>query len=448
MIRVILFGCILFATIIKAQVPSYVPTNGLVAWYPFNGNANDESGNGNNLVNFGASLVADRVGSCNSAYLFNPGNYLFKSSPNTSGQSFTWSIWMKKINSDIESHGIAETNNGSTSGGGFGCSFNIPQFICQGISTNVTNSTTTIGINAWYHYVVTKSGTQFKIYINGALNSSGNSSYLAYNSTTYLRIGGNNISGEAIIDDVSMWNRELTQAEIQNLFASTTSLATNAISIQPPIQSGLQGSSVQFSLTPFDSLATYQWQTNPIGTGWISLPNNSIYSGVNSAILNITNIVLANHNQPFRAILNQGNCHDTSNMAYLNIIDTCIQTISIYDTTNVTIYDTVNTYLSVTDTLVINQTITGLVAPNNTNTIRIFPNPANDHVTINYGNYALMSGYSLNITNALGQVVFTTPINLASSYLDISTWGGSGTYFVNIINPQGANVNMRKIVLQ
>ena len=31
-----------------AQVPSYVPTNGLQSWYPFNGNANDESGNGNN----------------------------------------------------------------------------------------------------------------------------------------------------------------------------------------------------------------------------------------------------------------------------------------------------------------------------------------------------------------------------------------------------------------
>jgi hypothetical protein len=34
---------------IFAQPPSYLPTNGLVAWYPFNGNANDESGNGRNL---------------------------------------------------------------------------------------------------------------------------------------------------------------------------------------------------------------------------------------------------------------------------------------------------------------------------------------------------------------------------------------------------------------
>ena len=33
-----------------AQVPNYVPTNGLVGWWPFNGNANDESGNGNNEI--------------------------------------------------------------------------------------------------------------------------------------------------------------------------------------------------------------------------------------------------------------------------------------------------------------------------------------------------------------------------------------------------------------
>ena len=43
-------------------VPSYVPTNGLVGWWPFNGNANDESGNGNNGTVNGATLTLDRNG--------------------------------------------------------------------------------------------------------------------------------------------------------------------------------------------------------------------------------------------------------------------------------------------------------------------------------------------------------------------------------------------------
>ena len=42
---------------LSAQVPDYVPTDGLVAWYPFNGNANDESGNGNDGCDSGQHQV-------------------------------------------------------------------------------------------------------------------------------------------------------------------------------------------------------------------------------------------------------------------------------------------------------------------------------------------------------------------------------------------------------
>ena len=52
------------------QIPSYVPTDSLVGWYPFNGNANDESGNGNNGTVNGASLDTNRFGDANSAYDF------------------------------------------------------------------------------------------------------------------------------------------------------------------------------------------------------------------------------------------------------------------------------------------------------------------------------------------------------------------------------------------
>jgi hypothetical protein len=54
----------------NAQIPNYVPTNGLVGWWPFNSNANDESGNGNNGTVNGAILTTDRFGQANSAYSF------------------------------------------------------------------------------------------------------------------------------------------------------------------------------------------------------------------------------------------------------------------------------------------------------------------------------------------------------------------------------------------
>ena len=53
------------------SVPSYVTTNGLVGWWGFNGNAQDNSGNGNHGTVIGATLTSDRFGNQNAAYSFN-----------------------------------------------------------------------------------------------------------------------------------------------------------------------------------------------------------------------------------------------------------------------------------------------------------------------------------------------------------------------------------------
>ena len=52
----------------KKDDSSVFPTEGLVAYYPFNGNANDESGNNLNGIVYGATLTTNRKGVPNSAY--------------------------------------------------------------------------------------------------------------------------------------------------------------------------------------------------------------------------------------------------------------------------------------------------------------------------------------------------------------------------------------------
>jgi hypothetical protein len=54
----------------QAQAPSFL-TRGLLAYYPFNGNANDASGHGNDGTVNGAALTQDRFGTPNAAYDFN-----------------------------------------------------------------------------------------------------------------------------------------------------------------------------------------------------------------------------------------------------------------------------------------------------------------------------------------------------------------------------------------
>ena len=59
---------------------SQIPTDSLVAHYPFNGNANDESGNGNDGTVNGATLAADRFGNASRAYSFDGGSHIATSS--------------------------------------------------------------------------------------------------------------------------------------------------------------------------------------------------------------------------------------------------------------------------------------------------------------------------------------------------------------------------------
>ena len=82
------------------------------------------------------------------------------------------------------------------------------------------------------------------------------------------------------------------------------------------------------------------------------------------------------------------------------------------------------------------------------NTLKIWPNPSNDHITIDAGNLAAMNGYSIKIEDAQGQQVFQNAVNQQQFYVDITTWGGNGLYFVRIIDPQGNTVDIKKIVLQ
>lgn len=55
---------------VNAQIPSWVPSSGLKAWYPFSGNPNDSSGYGNNgVLHGGATYGTDRFGNTNRCFL-------------------------------------------------------------------------------------------------------------------------------------------------------------------------------------------------------------------------------------------------------------------------------------------------------------------------------------------------------------------------------------------
>ena len=418
-IHTLLKGTSLFLLLIapwtlSGQVPNYIPTNGLVAWFPFNGNSNDASGSNNNLTTNGTlpSLTYDRFGNCNAACHFEPGNNLYKSSPITNDQNFTWSFWMKKYNNDAESGGIGEFNSTSTSGGGFDCYNNVPQFICQGIDVNVTNSSTTISTGIWNHYVVTKSGSTFSIYINGVLNSQGNSSYLPYVNTTYFKMGCVN-TAISDFDDVAMWNVVLNQTEISALYNAPSSSNNGDINAGADI-SICNGETVLLQGT---NGSNFQWNNNVI--------DNSPFSPISSSAYILTG-------------LTTNGCPD-SDTVFVSVLETTSSTLNetALDsyTLNSQTYTQSGTYTQVipnaagcdsTITLNLSLSFTGL---NEIQTgFTIAPNPTIDVVTITSTD-AMHDEYVL--FDPQGRKVLSGTLTGTTTQLDLSSLA-QGNYLVQI----------------
>jgi Concanavalin A-like lectin/glucanases superfamily/Secretion system C-terminal sorting domain len=427
-----------------SQIPSYVPTNGLVGWWPFNGNANDESGNGHHGTVNGATLTNDRYGNNNSTYLFNRSNNndirINNSNQLNELENITISLWVNLKSYNVSNlsgynHYINKSNQNNNHHFVFANNSTQVYFYFSG-SSNFFFTNNLPQLNKWTNLVVTYNydGSQnslCKFYFDGILIESLPTLQPLNMTIDDLKIGAfgtdyyNRLDGS--IDDIAIFNRALTQQEITSLFEGCNKSISTLAS-----QTQTTGQTAQFT-TPTIANTNYQWQTNSANLGWQNIPANSTYAGVTTPSLSISSVSLSNHNQSFRVIASSGNCIDTSNVALLTLADTCINTVQ----------DTI--YTTVTDTLYIN-TILGL-SGTTSNTIKIYPNPANDHLIIDQGNYGSMAGYSITIKNNAGQVVYQGAINQAQVTIDLSTWTGNGIYFVHLLDPQQSTVTIRKIVL-
>jgi len=138
---------------------------GLAAYYPFNGNANDESGNGNNGTVFGATLVLDRFGVTNKAYEFNgsANSYIQTLRAGPTQTNISVSFWYKEDPSRLHATYIMQYGGdswGSYFGAvnnwwaaGFNGSCYGPGLVTGG--NGITrNSISTIDVQKWHHVVI------------------------------------------------------------------------------------------------------------------------------------------------------------------------------------------------------------------------------------------------------------------------------------------------------
>lgn len=242
---------------INAQVPSYVPTNGLESWWSFTGNANDDSNNNNDGTVYGANLTNDRFGNLNSAYAFDGIDDFISINDNSTlkpTNQITISAWVNidenqtgnfrriisKQYEDLQNFAtyqlITGTNN-STFKGTAGLALRTGPGNSQ-IQTNIYSWSGDNGVsllNQWQHILGVYNGSQLKFYQNGILVSTVNFSGNLFYDTQNLLVGkgkeGETLPGTEIffkgkIDDIGIWNRALTEQEIDNLYNNSLSTST------------------------------------------------------------------------------------------------------------------------------------------------------------------------------------------------------------------------------
>ena len=234
---VLLWLALFVSTLLPAQINL---SNGLVAYYPFNGNANDESGNKNNPVFNNTSLVADRFGKKASAVYFNGKSNYIQIPHSSSFTSQEYSL-VAIIQPQGFYNGICYNNAiidkgyidylpgcyslrfsaGEYAGGDcYVAAFNNENFV--GMSANIGGSSSKnlyIKLNTWYCVVFTYSRNSSSMYVNGKLISNTNPNGNVGKNRDDVFIGKkDNVQYpywfKGVMDEIRFYNRILTSEEV------------------------------------------------------------------------------------------------------------------------------------------------------------------------------------------------------------------------------------------
>jgi hypothetical protein len=252
-------------------------TNGLVAYFPFNGNANDASGNGHNGTVVGATLTTDRFGRPNEAYVFG-GSATYITAPFDGivfSNDFTASVWFNA--SDIPGGWHTLLHEPSTGLGGDVFDLVIPGTTCgcagpghlismasyPGPSFNwFLDRSEQTPLGTYLQVVITKAGTNATMYLNSQVvvtgpvsnptsTQPGNTFWIGRAATQ--TIGGDNPAAYAFhgtLDDIRIYNRALSADEVAMLYEYESGPRVDLIKAVKPSFSFLQvGKSYQLQLS-------------------------------------------------------------------------------------------------------------------------------------------------------------------------------------------------------
>lgn len=208
--------------------------SGLLAWWPFNGNAKDMTPYSNNGTVTGATPTADRNGRANSAYaLGNSAQYInmgtVKAFTNLTSTGFTYSLWMERTGTSTgqwpEVMGASSTHDYygiRTNTYGERIYFEYGKSPWDGstyasLSYPSSSSCYDLALNEWHLVTATYTGTTLKLYCDGVLSNTTTSAGLSPKVAPFTFTTSSS-GWVGSIDDARVYGRALTAAEVQALY--------------------------------------------------------------------------------------------------------------------------------------------------------------------------------------------------------------------------------------
>ena len=275
-----------------AQVPNYVPQNNLISWFPFNGNANDESGNGNHGTVNGASLGQDRFLLPNACFSFsgNSNNITINNMFFDNGWlSYSIAFWVNPSSNQYngcivntiphDGIGISYSNYGTNKKIYHSKNSNTSVHAWDILNQDPLNHFS-FDFGYWYHVVVIKSNNTYNYYVNGFLDKTTNSQISPLSSMCKLVIGNMDPAiglqpFNGSLDDIGIWNRALTQCEILDLYYAQ-------LNVNQGISAGFDQSICAGDNVTLNGAggSNYQWNNNVVD-GQSFSPNQSANYVVN-----------------------------------------------------------------------------------------------------------------------------------------------------------------------
>lgn len=252
----------------KSELPANLQ-NGLVAFYPFCGNANDASGNGFNGTVNGAALTTNRFGTANSAYAFNGNNAHITVNGNArfASPQMTISAWV--LFNQMSPQGLQYLVLGNSTNTAWSCTYRAPANSNnlrrnQGCGLRDHDYSFNYSTNTWYHVVYVITDTAIASYVNGTFISSQPSIPFQSGCSSYiLNIGLDAFSVPEYLngkmDDIAIWDRALTPCEVSQMYNYNTGLPTIALVSNQTVTAGSQTAVVNFQ--PSSGNSGYQWMT-------------------------------------------------------------------------------------------------------------------------------------------------------------------------------------------